>query len=275
MEETILEIKNLIKIYGEKETEVRAVDSVSFNVKQGEVILIMGPSGSGKTTLLTMIGALLKPTAGNIFINSEDIALLSERELPRFRRQNIGFIFQNFSLLESLTTKENVEVAFRLLGKNKREAGEKAEAILDNLGLKKRFNYLPSKLSGGEKQRVAIARALALEPRFILADEPTANLDSKAGHKIMEILRNIAKKQQKTVIIVSHDMRIMDIADRVLWLEDGKIKESEMILVLDPVCQMKLQKEIAPYSLKFREKIYYFCSKNCQETFEENPEKFK
>lgn len=267
MEETILEVKNLIKIYGEKETEVRAVDSVSFNVKQGEVILIMGPSGSGKTTLLTMIGALLKPTSGNVFINSEDVVLLSEKKLPKFRRQNIGFIFQNFSLLESLTAKENVEVAFRLSGESKREAGEKAEAILDNLGLKERLNYLPSKLSGGEKQRVAIARALAFQPTLILADEPTANLDSKSGHKVLEILRDIAKQQKKTVIIVSHDMRIMDIADRVLWLEDGKMKEGGMVSVIDPVCEMKLLKETAPYFSKIDEKIYYFCSKKCQEIF--------
>lgn len=275
MEEKILEVQNLTKIYGKGKIQVQAVNDVSFVIHQGEIVLIIGPSGSGKTTLLTMIGGILKPTSGKIFIKGQEITKLSEKELPKFRRENIGFIFQNFSLLESLTAKENVEVALRILGKEKKEAENKARKLLENLGLKERLNYLPSKLSGGEKQRVAIARALAFQPILLLADEPTANLDSKTGHQIVEILRDIAKIQKKTVIIVSHDMRILDIADRIFWLEDGKVKEAGMMVIVDPVCQMKLERENAPYSSEIGGKIYYFCSKICQETFEKNPEKFK
>lgn len=273
--EKILEVKNLTKIYREKGPEVKAVDNVSFEVRKREVVLIMGPSGSGKTTLLTMLGAILRPASGDIFINGRNIREIPANKLSRFRRENIGFIFQNFSLLENLTAKENVLIALLMAKKSKKEANKKAERILEELGLKERLDYLPSKLSGGERQRVAIARALASNPILILADEPTANLDSKTGHQIMEILRNINKEQKRAVIIVSHDLRIMDIADRVLWLEDGKIKEGGIVFVSDPVCQMKLQKDAAPYSLSIGGKIYYFCSKRCKETFEKNSEKFQ
>lgn len=274
MEETILQVKNLVKSFGKKELVFNAIDGVSFDVKKGEVVLIMGPSGSGKTTLMTMIGTLLKPTSGDIFINGAKITGLSERKLPVFRRKIISFVFQNFSLLESLSVKDNVRVALIISGQKNKDAEIKAIDILEKLGLGKRLNYLPSKLSGGEKQRVAVARALATDPLLILADEPTANLDSKNGHKIIEILRDAAKKRQKTVIIVSHDMRIIDIADRVIWLDDGKIKnDKEMDLATDPICKMKVKPETASYFLKVDGKIYYFCSKNCKDIFEKNTKK--
>lgn len=263
--ENILEVRNLTKTFGTGHTLVKAVDNVAFDIKKGEIVLIMGPSGSGKTTLLTMIGALLTPTSGSINILGREITKAKITKLANFRLKNIGFIFQTFNLLEALSALENVEV---VLGIAKLRQKEKARQILENLNLKERLNYLPEELSGGEKQRVSIARALILDPELILADEPTANLDSKNGHHVMEILRKIAKEKNKTVIIVSHDQRIMDIADRVLWLEDGKIKEGAEGFVEDPVCKMKLEREKAPFKSTFEGKDYYFCSKNCKAIFD-------
>lgn len=218
-----LDLHNLTKIYGEGGTKVVAVDGVDLEVEKGEVVLIMGPSGSGKTTLLSMAGGLLKPTEGEIFVRDIEIAKLGEDKLPEIRLFNIGFVFQSFNLLSALTALENVQIIIELTGAGTKQARKKAEDILKLLGLEKRMHFLPEKLSGGEKQRVSIARALANEPSLVLADEPTANLDSKNGHEVMELLHNIAKKEQKTVVIVSHDQRIEGIADRVLWLEDGKL----------------------------------------------------
>lgn len=219
----VFDLHNLKKVYGEGETRVVAVDKIDLEAKRGEIVLIMGPSGSGKTTLLSMAGGLLTPTEGEVFVNDIEITKLSEEELPEVRLRNIGFVFQSFNLLAALTALENVQVAVELAGE-KAAARERAEKILTTLGLSGRLNYRPENLSGGEKQRVSIARALANKPAVILADEPTANLDSKNGHEVMTLLHNIAKKEKRTVIIVSHDIRIKDIADRVLWLEDGKFK---------------------------------------------------
>lgn len=201
-----------------------AVENIDLEIEKGEVVLIMGPSGSGKTTLLSMAGGLLKPTEGEVLVNNIKITRLDEEKLPEIRLANIGFVFQSFNLLSALTALENVQIAIELAGVKTEKARKKAEDILKLLGLEKRTHFLPEKLSGGEKQRVSIARALANEPGLILADEPTANLDSKNGHEVMQLLHNIAKKEQRTVVIVSHDQRIKDIADRVLWLEDGKLQ---------------------------------------------------
>lgn len=220
-----LDLHNLTKIYGEGENKVVAVDNIDLEVNKGEIILIMGPSGSGKTTLLSMAGGLLKPTKGEIFVNNMEITTLNEEKLPKIRLANIGFVFQSFNLLTALTALENVQLVIELTGVKPEPARKKAEAILKQLGLEKRMNFLPEKLSGGEKQRVSIARALANDPEIILADEPTANLDSKHGHEVMMQLTKIAKEHKKSVVIVSHDNRIRDIADRILWLEDGKFKE--------------------------------------------------
>lgn len=272
MKETILQVKNLTKFFGRGHTLVKAVNDISFEVKKGEIILIMGPSGSGKTTLLTMIGALLTPNSGLIVITHRDITKEKVKNLAKFRQENIGFIFQSFNLLTALNSLENVEVVLNLAGAKKKVARKKAATILKELGLKERLESSPKDLSGGEKQRVSIARALANEPKLILADEPTANLDSRSGHQVMEILRKIAKDEDKTVIIVSHDQRIMDIADRVLWLEDGRIKEGAVGFVEDPVCQMKIEKEKAPFKTVYQGKEFYFCSKKCKETFDTNKE---
>ncbi len=220
--QSTLRVEGVTKRFGASATEVVAVRNVSLAVAPGEIVLIMGPSGSGKTTLLSMLGALLKPTEGTIHLNGEVISALAENRLPDIRLQQFGFIFQDFNLLSALTALENVAIVAELAGMRNGAARKKAAALLAELGLGGRLNFLPEKLSGGEKQRVAIARALINDPSLILADEPTANLDSKIGHEIMRLLRNIAREQGRSVVIVSHDQRIKDIADRVLWLEDGQ-----------------------------------------------------
>lgn len=220
--QSTLRVEGVTKRFGAGATEVVAVRNVSLAVAPGEIVLIMGPSGSGKTTLLSMLGALLKPTEGTIHLNGEVISALAENRLPDIRLRQFGFIFQDFNLLSALTALENVAIVAELAGMRNGAARKKAAALLAELGLGGRLNFLPEKLSGGEKQRVAIARALINDPTLILADEPTANLDSKIGHEIMRLLRNIAREQGRSVVIVSHDQRIKDIADRVLWLEDGQ-----------------------------------------------------
>ena len=224
MATSTLEISHVTKRYGSGATEVVAVKDVSLSVAPGEIVLIMGPSGSGKTTLLSMLGALLKPTEGDIHLNGYVISELKEDRLPDIRLRQFGFIFQDFNLLSALTALENVALVAELAGVKTSVAQKKASLLLTDLGLGERLNFLPEKLSGGEKQRVAIARALVNSPTLVLADEPTANLDSKIGHEIMHLLRAIAKEQGRSVVIVSHDQRIKDIADRVLWLEDGQFK---------------------------------------------------
>lgn len=260
----ILDLHNLTKIYGQGENKVVAVNNIDLEVNKGEIILIMGPSGSGKTTLLSMSGGLLKPTSGRIFVNNLDITSLNEEKLPGIRLANIGFVFQSFNLLASLTALENVQLVIELTGVKTVQARKKAGEILKQLGLERRMNFLPEKLSGGEKQRVSIARALANDPEIILADEPTANLDSKNGHEVMMQLTRITKEHKKSVVIVSHDNRIRDIADRILWLEDGRFKELSK-MVVDPVCGMSIEKGVIRYIYKNME--YYFCSKGCKKEF--------
>ena len=225
MTEATFQVSHVTKRYGVGSTEVTAVRDVSLNVAPGEIVLIMGPSGSGKTTLLLMLGALLKPTEGSIQLNGTVLSALAENRLPDIRLRQFGFVFQDFNLLSALTVLENVAIVAELTGMKSNAARRKATAILNDLSLDERLNFVPEKLSGGEKQRVAIARALVNDPTLILADEPTANLDSKIGHEVMRLLRRIAKEQQRSVVIVSHDQRIKDIADRVLWLEDGQFKD--------------------------------------------------
>jgi putative ABC transport system ATP-binding protein len=220
-----LDVRDVTKRYGDGETAVTAVDGVSLEVRPGEIVLIMGPSGSGKTTLLSMMGALLRPTAGSIHLDGTSLSDLKEGRLPAIRLRQFGFIFQDFNLLSALTIRENVALVAELAGAKRKAAREKSTAILTELGLGARLDFLPEKLSGGEKQRVAIARALINDPALILADEPTANLDSKIGLEIMRLVRRIAKEQGRSVVIVSHDERVRQVADRVLWLEDGQIKD--------------------------------------------------
>lgn len=272
MDDSTLRVEHVTKRFGVGETEVVAVRDVSLGVAPGEVVLIMGPSGSGKTTLLSMLGALLKPTEGEIRLNGEILSALRESRLPAIRLRQFGFIFQDFNLLSALTVLENVAIVAELAGVKRSVAREKARTILTELGLGERLNFLPEKLSGGEKQRVAIARALVNDPALILADEPTANLDSKIGHEIMRLLRLIAKEQGRSVIIVSHDARIKDIADRVLWLEDGRFKDM-VSMTTDPVCGMSVEREKA-VATEWDGRTLYFCSRGCRNEFMEDPQQF-
>ncbi|MEW6403900.1 MAG: ATP-binding cassette domain-containing protein [Chloroflexota bacterium] len=275
-----LQITHVTKRYGSGSTEVQAVRDMSLSVAPGEIVLIMGPSGSGKTTLLSMLGALLKPTEGTIQLNGTTLSALAENRLPEIRLKQFGFIFQDFNLLSALTALENVSIVAELAGMRTGAARKKAASLLTELGLGERLNFLPEKLSGGEKQRVAIARALVNDPTLILADEPTANLDSRIGHEIMRLLRRIAKEHLagkrgaggRSVIIVSHDQRIKDIADRVLWLEDGEFKET-VSMAVDPVCGMSVEREKA-VSTEWEGQFYYFCAHGCRNEFLSNPQKF-
>ncbi len=271
--DAIMQVEHVTRRFGSGSTEVVAVKGISMDVASGEVILIMGPSGSGKTTLLSMLGGLLKPSDGRIRIGKDDLTLLDERSLPDVRLQHIGFIFQDFNLLSALSCLDNVAMAAQLSGHSRRQARKQAKTLLEQLGLGHRLDFLPEKLSGGEKQRVAIARALINKPDIILADEPTANLDSHHGHEIMRLLRSIAKEEQRSVIIVSHDHRIKDIADRVFWLEDGEFKNMVQ-MALDPVCNMSVNRDSSPANTEWQGQKYYFCAKGCKDEFLAEPEKF-
>jgi len=226
-----LELRDLSKIYGSGNTEVRAVDQVDLQVKPGEIVLIMGPSGSGKTTLLSMAGLLLRPTLGDIWINGTHATQLSEHQLPGLRLRSVGFVFQSYNLIASLTARENVELVMNMAGVKGVKAHQRSLELLQLLSLESRADHLPADLSGGQKQRVAIARALANDPPLILADEPTGNLDSKTGHEVMELLCcGLGRDNGRSIVIVTHDHRLREIADRVLWLEDGHLSEDQALL---------------------------------------------
>jgi putative ABC transport system ATP-binding protein len=262
----VLEVRGLRKRFGEGQTAVEAVRGVDLTLGAGEIVLIMGPSGSGKTTLLSMLGALLRPSEGDLRLAGIPLNELTERDLPALRAERIGFIFQDFNLMPSLTARENVEVALNVARVDGAPARERASELLQELGLGGRLEFLPEKLSGGEKQRVAIARALANDPDLVLADEPTANLDSSIGREVMRRLREIAKGRGQSVLIVSHDDRIREFVDRVLWLEDGEFK-SDRQLVRDPVCGMEVDPEQAAASATVEGRQYFFCARGCRDEF--------
>ncbi len=209
--------------YKTGEFTLKALKGIDLTVYAGDIHLLMGPSGSGKTTLLSILGGILTPTSGTVELLGQQITPLSRRQLSQFRLQNIGFIFQGFNLFPALTASQNVEALLNLKGTKGKTAKEQAEYLLSQVGLGDRLDYLPKDLSGGQKQRVAIARALAGKPRLIMADEPTAALDSQRGHAVMERLRTLAKEEGCTVLMVTHDARILDVADHVLHVEDGMV----------------------------------------------------
>jgi putative ABC transport system ATP-binding protein len=222
----VLTVRGLTKTYGSGDTTVDAVRSVDLDVASGEVLLVMGPSGSGKTTLLLMLGALLRPTAGSIIVTGRDhrdvdIAAAPEKQLPTLRSHTFGFIFQDYALLDALTATENIAVAANLAGTTGSAAHHRATELLDRVGLAHRAGARPSQMSGGEQQRVAVARALSNDPPVLLADEPTANLDASRGRDLARLLRRLADEDHRSVVIVSHDDRLREIADRVLWLGTG------------------------------------------------------
>jgi putative ABC transport system ATP-binding protein len=268
----ILRASGVTKIFGSGETEVRAVDGVDLNVTAGQLVLIMGPSGSGKTTLLTIIGGLLRPTSGSVVIDEIEITALSERELVPVRRKTVGFIFQSFNLWETLSVQENVELVLNMAGVSGRPARERARTLLEERGLSHRLSFRSRDLSGGEKQRVSIARALANEPRLVLADEPTANLDSKHGRDVMRLLKDLSSSGDRAVIAVSHDERIREVADRVLWLEDGRIKDIGR-MVRDPVCGMSVEVAKA-VAVEYGGRTFHFCSRGCSWEFQASPAEF-
>ena len=271
--EPIMQVENVTRRFGSGSTEVIAVHDVSLTMMPGEVVIIMGPSGSGKTTLLSMLGGLLQPSSGRIQIGGDDLTQLDESRLPDVRLRHIGFIFQDFNLLSALSCLDNVALVGQLNGLSRKEARQRAQELLEQLGLGHRLNFLPEKLSGGEKQRVAIARALVNKPDIILADEPTANLDSHHGHETMRLLRRIAKEEQRSVIIVSHDQRIKDIADRILWLEDGTFM-NVVEMAIDPVCGMSVDRESAPAHTEWQGQTIYFCANGCRDEFMASPGQF-
>jgi len=232
--ETILQVDDVTKRFGSGAVAVTAVDQVNLSVRRGEIVLIMGPSGSGKTTLLSVLGGILKPTSGRVQISGTDITEMTESQLTKIRQKEVGFVFQSFNLIESLSTIENVEVALNFAGLTGRRARTRATDLLSDLGLGDRLHFKPRDLSGGERQRVSIARAISNNPALILADEPTANLDSKRGQEVVLLLRDLAKQQDRCVVIVSHDRRIVDVADRIRWLEDGRLADHQPSGATDP-----------------------------------------
>lgn len=219
----VIETKNLSKIYNPDTIPVYALNEVDLEIQQGEFTAIIGPSGSGKTTLLNIIGGLDSPTSGAVTIEGTDISKLSGNELINFRLHYIGFVFQAFNLIPVLTAKENVEFIMLLQKRPKAEREARVKALLNEVGLADKFNNRPSELSGGQQQRVAVARALATKPQFVLADEPTANLDGKSANKLLDIMLRLNKEENMTFIFSTHDERVIRRARRVVTLEDGKI----------------------------------------------------
>lgn len=224
----LLELKGVKKIYEQGKIEVPALRGIDLTVEKGEFTTVFGPSGSGKTTLLNIIGCLDKPTAGRVEFDGRELGVLSKKDLAMLRRHNIGFIFQTYNLIPVLTAYENVEFAIRLIGKHsKDEIRERVLKILDAVGLAGLENRRPNELSGGQKQRVAIARALVKEPKLVLADEPTANLDSKTSQEVLEIMVKMNKELGTTFIFSTHDPQVMEYARRMLEIRDGLISEDK------------------------------------------------
>jgi putative ABC transport system ATP-binding protein len=223
----VIEIKKLTKIYNGSSVRVTAVDNVDLTFDEGEFTAIVGPSGSGKTTLLNMIGGLDTPTSGSILVDSTDLSKLNPKQLVDYRLNNIGFVFQAYNLIPVLTARENVSFIMEMQGKPKKSISDRTLEILEEVGLSDRLNSRPNQLSGGQQQRVAVARALASKPKFIIADEPTANLDSKTTENLLEIMEELNRKENITFIFSTHDQRVVNKARRIIVLEDGKIVKDE------------------------------------------------
>jgi putative ABC transport system ATP-binding protein len=219
-----IEVRRLVKTYGEGDTQVRALDGVDLEVKHGEMVAIMGPSGSGKSTMLHMLGALETPTEGTIALAGRRFDGLDDKQLTLLRRDGIGFVFQFFNLLPSLTAEENVLLPALIAGRRDEEIRSRAKSLLERVGLSGRAHHLPSELSGGEQQRVSIARALLMEPKLVLADEPTGNLDSGSEAQVLDLLKELNRKEGHTIVLVTHDPGAAAIAGRVVFLRDGRVE---------------------------------------------------
>ncbi len=220
---SIIEAKNITKVYNETKVPVNALNGVDLKIEEGEFTAIVGPSGSGKTTLLNILGGLDLPSKGDIFIEGTNLKDLSSRQLIDFRLHNIGFVFQSYNLIPVLTAKENTEFILELQKVPKKERIQKALELLKAVGIADKADHKPGQLSGGQQQRVAVARALASQPRFIIADEPTANLDSRSTNDLLEIMAEMNRKYNSTFIFATHDQRVMDKAHRIVTIDDGKI----------------------------------------------------
>jgi putative ABC transport system ATP-binding protein len=224
---SVIRTEKLSKVYNPDTVPVYALQDVSIEFQKGEFAVIIGPSGSGKTTLLNMIGGLDRPTSGKVYIEDVDITRLNENKLIDFRLHNIGFVFQSFNLVPVLTAKENVSFIMLLQNKPEKEMNERAEALLKEVGLIDKFDARPAELSGGQQQRVAVARALASRPRFVLADEPTASLDSRSAFNLLDIMAKLNEEEHITFIFSTHDQRVIDRAKRVITMTDGEIVSDE------------------------------------------------
>jgi putative ABC transport system ATP-binding protein len=224
--EAAVSVRNLTKTYESGAMATLALDNVSLDVHSGEVVMLCGPSGSGKTTLLSIMGCILRPTSGSVRIGEREVSGLSESQLPGVRLKSIGFIFQGFNLFPTLTAAENIEVALDLKGIRRTEARRRSRELLEQVGLGEKSAAYPADLSGGQKQRVAIARALAGEPAIVLADEPTAALDSVSGRMVIELLQRLARERRRAVVVVTHDSRTLGFADRIVHIEDGKVSSN-------------------------------------------------
>ena len=219
----VLEARDITKTFREGAETVPVLRGVSLDLHSGEIVALEGPSGSGKTTLLSILGCILTPTDGEVVIAGERVDKKKPERLPEMRKKSIGFVFQQFNLFPALTAAENVEYALNVKGVRGKKASEEADRVLDAVGLGERKHFLPRDLSGGQKQRVAVARALAGNPPILLADEPTANLDSHVGMQVLEMFRDLAKKEDRALLIVTHDPKVRSVSDRVLKIEDGQL----------------------------------------------------
>lgn len=225
--EKVIEVRNLYKLYRVGDSVVRALNGVSFDIYEGEFCAIVGTSGSGKSTLLNMLAGLEKPTKGEVVISGQHMEQLNEDGLVRFRRENVGFIFQSFHLIGTMNAMENVALPLSFRGEPKAVRLQKADKMLDLVNLKKQKRHLPNQMSGGQQQRVGVARALVVEPKIIFADEPTGNLDSHTSEEVMELMRRVVKEQKRTLVMVTHDNHLATYADRVFHIIDGEIVKVE------------------------------------------------
>ena len=225
--EKVIEVRNLYKLYRVGDSVVRALNGVSFDIYEGEFCAIVGTSGSGKSTLLNMLAGLEKPTKGEVVISGQHMEQLNEEGLVRFRRENVGFIFQSFHLIGTMNAMENVALPLSFRGEPKAVRLQKADKMLDLVNLKKHKRHLPNQMSGGQQQRVGVARALVVEPKIIFADEPTGNLDSHTSEEVMELMRRVVKEQKRTLVMVTHDNHLATYADRVFHIIDGEIVKVE------------------------------------------------
>ena len=273
----MIRLNNIHKTYVTGSNQLHVLKGIDLHIEQGEFVSIMGSSGSGKSTLLNILGLLDVHDEGSYFLAGRLIANMSETKAAQLRNEYLGFVFQSFNLISFKNAMENVALPLYYQKVSRKKRNIMAMEFLDKMGLKEWAEHMPNELSGGQKQRIAIARALISKPRVILADEPTGNLDSKSGHEVMMLFHNIAKEGGRTVVIVSHDERIKDIADQILWIEDGQIHDAPPEpeeMVKDPVCGMKVDAKYSPFKQILSGQTYTFCSEDCQAKFLAQPGKY-